>query len=65
MDQESKQIMREQLEILKKINRHFVHQRILGIIKGVIIVGLIILGVIQLQPYLDQLQGTFSQIQGI
>lgn len=65
MDSESKQILREQLELLKKINRHFVYQRIFGTIKNLIIIGLIIFGAIQLQPYLDQLLGAFSQIQEI
>lgn len=65
MDSETKQILREQLELLKKINRHFVYQRVFGTVKILIIIGLIIFGAIQLQPYLDSLLGAFSQIQGI
>lgn len=65
MDEESKQILKEQLALLKKINRHFIYQRVFGTIKNLIIIGLIIFGAIQLQPYLDQLLGALSQIQGI
>ena len=63
MDPESKQILKEQLEILKKINKHFLYQRVFGTIKNLIIIGLIIFGAIQLQPYLDQILGVFSQVQ--
>jgi len=65
MDDESKQILKEQLELLKKINRHFIYQRIGGTIKNIIIIGFIIFGVIQLQPYLDQILGSFSQFQNL
>ena len=63
MDPESKQILKEQLEILKKINKHFLYQRVFGTIKNLIIIGLIIFGAIQLQPYLDQILEVFSQVQ--
>ena len=63
MDQETKEILKQQLEILKKINKHFLYQRIFGIVKNVIIIGLIIFGAIQLQPYLDQILEVFSQVQ--
>lgn len=63
MDPESKQILREQLELLKKINKHFAYQRVLGTTKIIIIIGLVIFGAIQLQPYLDQLLGIYSQVQ--
>ena len=65
MDQEIKDLLKQQLELLKKINKHFVYQRILGIVKTVIVVGLIVFSAIQLQPYLDSILGAFSQIQGI
>ena len=55
MDNESKQILKEQLELLKKINRHFIYQRIGGTIKNIIIIGFIVFGAIQLQPYLDSI----------
>lgn len=65
MDPESKQLLREQVLLLKKINRHFVYQRVFGTIKNLIVLGLIIFSAIQLQPYLNQFLGVFSQIQGI
>ena len=65
MDTESKQILKQQLELLKKINRHFIYQRIFGTIKNLLILGLIIFGAIQLQPYLDQILGSLSQFQGL
>lgn len=65
MDDESKQILREQLLLLKKINRHFIYERIFGTIKNIIIIGLIVFGAIQLQPYLDQFLSIFAQIQGV
>ena len=63
MDSETKDILRQQLELLKKINKHFIYQRIFGTIKSIIIIGLIIFGAIQLQPYLDQILEVFSQVQ--
>lgn len=65
MDSETKEILKQQLELLKKINRHFVYQRVFGTIKNLIVLGLIIFSAIQLQPYLNQFLGVFSQIQGI
>lgn len=65
MDSETKEILKQQLELLKKINRHFTYQRVFGTIKNLIVLGFIIFGAIQLQPYLNQLFDVFSQIQGI
>jgi len=63
MDQETKQILREQLELLKKINKHFLYQRIWGTIKNVVIIGLIVFSALQLQPYLEEMLGFFTGIE--
>lgn len=63
MDTETKQILKEQLELLKKINKHFVYQRVWSVIKNIIVIGLIIFSAFQLQPYLTGLLGTFSDLQ--
>lgn len=63
MDPETKQILKEQLELLKKINRHFVYQSIWGTVKNIVIIGLLVFGAIQLQPYLNSILGAISQFQ--
>lgn len=65
MDSESKEILKQQLELLKKINKHFVYQRVWSVIKNIIIFGLIIFSALQFQPYLNNLLDSFSQIQKI
>ncbi|MEK7503045.1 MAG: hypothetical protein AAB556_01210 [Patescibacteria group bacterium] len=60
MDPESKQILREQLELLKKINKHFTYQRAWSVIKNIIVIGLIVFSAFQLQPYLDSILGALN-----
>lgn len=64
MDEETKDIMRQQLELLKKINKHFLYQRIWSTVKYIIMAGLIVLGFFQLQPYIDSLMKSFTNFQG-
>lgn len=62
MDTETKQILREQVELLKKINKHFLYQRVWGTIKNIVIIGFIIFSALQLQPYLEGMLSFFTGI---
>ncbi|MEK7090714.1 MAG: hypothetical protein AAB930_03965 [Patescibacteria group bacterium] len=79
MDEEIKKLLKRNIEIsqetlsyVRSINRQFIWQRFFRIIKWGLIIGLLVFGFIQLQPYvdsfagiLDNLKNTFSGVSNI
>ena len=71
MEDDLKQLMREQLQlqkeslvILKKLHKDVILRRVFNFLKFALIIGFTILGYVQLKPFLDQWLGTISNLQG-
>jgi hypothetical protein len=62
MDDEVKQLLKEQVDLLKKINRRFFYQSIWIFVRYAIIVGFIVFGFLQLQPFIDQTVNSIFQL---
>lgn|SRR3989344_7713873 len=70
MDEDAKQIMKEQLAIskeslvlLKRMNRDLIYRRVFGALKYIVVAALVVLSYIQLQPYLQSILGATAGIQ--
>ena len=71
MDEEFKQILKEELElhkqslsILKKLHHDVIYRRVFNFLKWGVVIALTIFGYIQAKPYIDQWLDTISSIQG-
>ena len=69
MDEEIKKLLKRNIEIsqetlsyVRSINRQFIWQRFFRIIKWGLIIGLLVFGFIQLQPYIDILAKNYESI---
>lgn len=69
MDDEIKKLLKQNIEntqeilhTVKKLNRHILWQRIFRIIKWTVVIGLIIFGFFQIQPYLDLIYSSFQKL---
>ena len=58
------EVSRETLSYVKSVYRSFVWRRFFGLIKWGLIIGLMIFGFIQLQPYLDSMSKIIETISG-
>ena len=58
------EVARETLSYVKSVHRSFVWRRFFGMIKWGLIIGLMIFGFIQLQPYLDSMSKILETISG-
>ena len=70
-DDELRKLLRQNLEIsketlsyVKSVHRSFMWRRFFGLIKWGLIIGLLIFGFIQLQPYLDSMSKILETISG-
>jgi len=59
------ELSQEILSYVKSINRQFMLRRFFMIIKWGLIIGLLVFGFIQIQPYLDPLAKMLQNVSGI
>lgn len=61
--EENLAVSKESLAILKKMHRNAVLHQVFGFIKWLLIVGLTVYGLLQLYPYVIQMQNTVNNLQ--